>query len=111
MSRHSNGIKWLHLQVVIQKAIHRFGPLSTYLYWALRSGEGEVTALFSEMLPAHLMRYLISLSSWIATMRALSAHRCHLTQRLNSTQKLDKRCNAKRNHDKPGQLHDLLPIL
>ncbi|MCW1891246.1 hypothetical protein OK016_27255 [Vibrio chagasii] len=41
------------------------------------SGEGEVTALFSEERSAHL-RYLISDIISIATMRALSAHRCHL---------------------------------
>ncbi|MGF1845558.1 hypothetical protein [Vibrio lentus] len=56
----SNGVEWLHSQVgQFQRytSIIHSQHISTGHY---ASGEGEVTALFSEMLPAHLMRYLIS---------------------------------------------------
>ncbi|PTP76328.1 hypothetical protein [Vibrio splendidus] len=56
----SNGIEWLHSQVgQFQRytSIIHSQHISTGHY---ASGEGEVTALLSEMLPAHLMRYLIS---------------------------------------------------
>ncbi|MEZ8778068.1 hypothetical protein AB6D85_10660 [Vibrio splendidus] len=56
----SNGIEWLHSQVgQFQRytSIIHSQHISTGHY---ASGEEEVTALFSEILPAHLMRYLIS---------------------------------------------------
>lgn len=56
----NNGIEWLHSQVgQFQRytSIIHSQHISTGHY---ASGEGEVTALLSEMLPAHLMRYLIS---------------------------------------------------
>ncbi|OBT16128.1 hypothetical protein A9266_19475 [Vibrio tasmaniensis] len=56
----SNGVEWLHSQVgQFQRytSIIHSQHISTGHY---ASGEEEVTALFSEMLPAHLMRYLIS---------------------------------------------------
>ncbi|MFA0550860.1 hypothetical protein AB4538_08365 [Vibrio lentus] len=56
----SNGIEWLHSQVgQFQRytSIIHSQHISTGHY---ASGSEDVPALFSEMLPAHLMRYLIS---------------------------------------------------
>ncbi|MFM2662562.1 hypothetical protein AAFX15_20740 [Vibrio chagasii] len=101
----SNGVEWLHSQVgQFQRytSIIHSQHISTGHY---ASGEGEVTALFSEMLPAHLMRYLISdiiPDSYDARIERSIDAIFNPTSELN--QKLDKLSNTNENFtDKPGR--------
>ncbi|MEZ8156405.1 hypothetical protein ACED66_09235 [Vibrio splendidus] len=101
----SNGIEWLHSQVgLFQRytSIIHSQHISTGHY---ASGEGEVTALFSEMLPAHLMRYLISdiiPDSYDARIERSIDAIFNPTSELN--QQLDKLSNTNENFtDKPGR--------
>lgn len=101
----SNGVEWLHSQVgLFQRytSIIHSQHISTGHY---ASGEGEVTALFSEMLPAHLMRYLISdiiPDSYDARIERSIDAIFNPTSELN--QQLDKLSNTNENFtDKPGR--------
>ncbi|MFA0547600.1 hypothetical protein A145_07760 [Vibrio splendidus 5S-101] len=101
----SNGIEWLHSQVgQFQRytSIIHSQHISTGHY---ASGEEEVTALLSEMLPAHLMRYLISdiiPDSYDARIERSIDAIFNPTSELNQT--LDKLSNTNENFtDKPGR--------
>ncbi|MEZ9672205.1 hypothetical protein [Vibrio lentus] len=101
----SNGVEWLHSQVgQFQRytSIIHSQHISTGHY---ASGEGQVTALFSEMLPAHLMRYLISdiiPDSYDARIERSIDAIFNPTSELN--QQLDKLSNTNENFtDKPGR--------